>query len=147
MIFYIKTNNEKIIMVSPTQLDNSFIQIDVPYNLIENINKFRYNSTTNSIEEKYIITNNLTQDKLNSDNIYEISLPFTLVLNSNSNCIINLEIFKFLNFNFIKIEDKECQFSNNSYSIDLSPYQGNVIKISLKENINYYMDDIIIKVI
>jgi hypothetical protein len=147
MIFYIKTNNEKILMVSPTQLDNSFIQIDTPYNLIENINKFRYNSTTHSIEEKYVITNNLTSDMLNSDNIYEVSLPFNLVLSSNSDCKINLEFLKFSNFNFIKIEDKECQFSNNVYSIDLSPYQGNVIKISLKENIDYYMDDIIIKVI
>jgi hypothetical protein len=147
MIFYIKTNNKKILMVSQTQLDNSFIQIDTPYNLIENINKFKYNPTTNSIEEKYIITNNLTSDMLNSDNIYEVSLPFNLILNSNYNCIINLEIFKFSNFMFVKIEDKECQFLNNNYSIDLSPYQGNVIKISLKENIDYYMDDIIIKVI
>jgi hypothetical protein len=147
MIFYIKTDNKKILMISTIQLDDSFIQIDTPFNIIENINKYRYNPTTNSIEEKYIITSNLTPDKLNSDNIYEVSLPFNLVLNSNSDCKINLEFSKFLNFNFIKIEDKECQFLNNSYSIDLSSYQGNVIKISLKENIDYYMDDIIVKII
>jgi hypothetical protein len=147
MIFYIKTNNEKILMVSTYQLDNSFIQIDTPFNIIENINKYKYDPTTNSIEEKYVITSNLTQDKLNLDGIYEVYLPFNLILSSNSDCKINLEIFKFSNFNFTKIEDKECQFLNNIYSIDLLPYQGNVIKISLKENIDYYMDDIIIKVI
>jgi hypothetical protein len=147
MIFYIKTNNEKILIVSIYQLDNSFIQIDTPFNIIENINKYKYNLTTNSIEEKYVITSNLTQDKLNLDGIYEVYLPFNLILSSNSDCKINLEIFKFSNFNFTKIEDKECQFLNNIYSIDLLPYQGNVIKISLKENIDYYMDDIIIKVI
>jgi hypothetical protein len=147
MIFYIKTNNEKILMVSTYQLDNSFIHIDTPFNIIENINKYKYDPTTNSIEEKYVITSNLTQDKLNLDGIYEVYLPFNLILSSNSDCKINLEIFKFSNFNFTKIEDKECQFLNNIYSIDLLPYQGNVIKISLKENIDYYMDDIIIKVI